>query len=720
MLRRLTLLIAFVAALASVTPGAASVWGPKISPDPWCRAARMTVVEGRHPLTDPSVARAADGRIVMLFTEAAAESDKGGALRVTQSADGGMTWSAPSDVRRHAKGEAPSAMGTLTSRSDGELVAVVRRGEELYSVRSHDGREWLIGKALTVPGLAWAVPHGRIIEHPGNTLVLGVWGPKTKEDVRYVSGLVRSSDGLAWNDFSEIAADCRRPAIAAGREGGLIALVESGAGISICRSGEDGRSWSAPEPALAGTHPHAAKGPDGTFVCVARREQPRPFTFAAFSYDEGRSWRCERIVIERETVSSAPFGPPAALALDDKKILAFYGYGVADSEKPSLGRFALPARHVGAVLLRRNRARKVIGHGIWPTPVSRRHRWRRAGDPVERAFPDAHVRLEPGAFAGLRGAQASKIVSNPPRTVQTAGEGSIRTMARTVDGGVTWQDRPVRLPDRFAGTPHAMMRLSTGRWLCAVVEWLERRNNDESFRIVERRDGLAVWDPNRQAARRSRLFVLRSDDDGRTWSGTDRPLEVTPFEWVMVNHRFVQRTDGSIALSVYGNLNRMQTARRLDSLGLFRSRDDGETWGDFSMIARSDLRALTAYNEADLVALSSDVWVAFISTESRGAGAALPFISRAITTDGGYTWSRPERCVAGGAPRVALLPDRGLVMGHQGAVRITYDVGRTWTITLSAPGRAIPVVVDDRHLLIGDRDRPGHFEAWRREDGAKP
>ena len=88
-------------------------------------------------------------------------------------------------------------------------------------------------------------------------------------------------------------------------------------------------------------------------------------------------------------------------------------------------------------------------------------------------------------------------------------------------------------------------------------------------------------------------------------------------------------------------------------------------------------------------------------------------VSRAISTDEGYTWSQPELCFIGGVA-VGILPDKGIIVGASGGVHFTYDLGRTWTRVAPAEGYAVPILIDDDTLLVVNQRSWGCFDVYQR------
>ena len=187
----------------------------------------------------------------------------------------------------------------------------------------------------------------------------------------------------------------------------------------------------------------------------------------------------------------------------------------------------------------------------------------------------------------------------------------------------------------------------------------------------------------------------------------------------MANEPFIERDDGTIVIPLFGCLNEKDGRERLDAGGVLRSNDGGKTWGDLSLIAHDKEQRWAAYNEAVIVAIHDDLWVTFLRTEYRGVGNESGWTSRTISTDGGYTWSQPELITLGAAFGAEALPDGGIVLGHQGGIRFTYDLGRTWTRLAPAGGYGTPILMNDNTLLVGNAQSWGDFAVWRRIPAAR-
>jgi hypothetical protein len=119
------------------------------------------------------------------------------------------------------------------------------------------------------------------------------------------------------------------------------------------------------------------------------------------------------------------------------------------------------------------------------------------------------------------------------------------------------------------------------------------------------------------------LYTMRSRDRGNTWEG---PIKspIAPEYGESPYGKIAQLADGTALLNVYYGKN-----PHLASL-VYRSRDDGQTWGDPSVIAKN-------YNEASLLVLSENRILAVMRSESGG------HLATAFSTDQGRTWSEPRQ-----------------------------------------------------------------------------
>jgi hypothetical protein len=191
------------------------------------------------------------------------------------------------------------------------------------------------------------------------------------------------------------------------------------------------------------------------------------------------------------------------------------------------------------------------------------------------------------------------------------------------------------------------------------------------------------WDPK---AGGFALFYTVSKDGGETWSAK-RPLTAGPIGRVGSPYgRIVVLRGGTALMSVYGEAQpgyegpgKPPAGSRGDLVGVLRSTDNGESWGDFTLISASD------HNETALLPQAGSRVLAAMRT---GKGQ----VDVCESQDAGRTWSPPAP-VTGGPdrawhehpPDLVQLAGRSVLMltGRRhaplGAMAIVSpDRGRTW------------------------------------------
>jgi hypothetical protein len=129
------------------------------------------------------------------------------------------------------------------------------------------------------------------------------------------------------------------------------------------------------------------------------------------------------------------------------------------------------------------------------------------------------------------------------------------------------------------------------------------------------------------------LFVL-SHDNGATWT-EKRDLYGGAVRGGSPFGRIIVRSDGTALMPLYGGHDPRWRDRptaeevKTTMTAVVRSRDDGRTWEDFSVVSP------TGHNEMSLLALTDDHLLAAVRTD---AGSLDQFDSH----DGGYTWTGPK------------------------------------------------------------------------------
>ncbi|MCC7493760.1 MAG: exo-alpha-sialidase [Fimbriimonadaceae bacterium] len=234
----------------------------------------------------------------------------------------------------------------------------------------------------------------------------------------------------------------------------------------------------------------------------------------------------------------------------------------------------------------------------------------------------------------------------------------------STDGGRTWSPTRVLVDSGWDDRNPALGCLSDGSLVCAYSE-AQSYNAEGKF---DHQAGLYLGK------------VTRSTDGGRTWSAP-QPLATEWFDELSPYGRIIELADGTALLPAYswprgdgqpavGNLSRAPGGR---PAVLLRSRDQGRTWGDPSIVA-------DGFNEFSVAALPDGRVLAALR-DWQGA------VSTMESADGGRTWSQPRLVTQPGvhpADVVALdaqtvLLVCGLRLQPKGVVAwLSTDAGRTF------------------------------------------
>ena len=721
----------------------------------WQRVARVAVYDSPRRARYPSVAKAKDGSILVVFTRQTAEQEKmgRGELVLVRSGDEGQTWSSTRTIYKAQNG-VPRAVGTLTRRRNGNLILPVvtltreqtnARVEILTSTTS--GQRWKsLDTNFDVP-LAWWAPRGKIIDKDG-VLVMPVYGATTHSDLKrtvHHCGILRSRDGgKNWGDFSWIAqgagsvigaaANSRfsfeGPCVSVLPDGRWLALVTArrlnkaangpsrinagpGAPHVVCRvwSRDQGRTWSRPDQLMPGAWPDVTVAGDhalcaNTLWCgwgEIRLEISRNGFQTLFQEVRMMTREWTRGMANRPQETPLPptvpyladawpyehYGYPSMLSLDDRNVLVVFTdeqRGTAQIDGPQSQSIPYDRERIQAVFYRRkpnaSESRQAASR------ATKHHRPKGRWVLAERMMvPDLG-----GAMAQLpRGHLIAKV------------KNSIR---RSGDGGRTWQ--PLQgnpLSEKLGQNISALGILKSGRWLAATVQV----NKPWTSKGGPQKVGMVGGFPTFKLAGESydaSIVVHRSNDEGKTWKAS-QPFK-GPLKWALptVSH-FLESPDGTVALPIFGCVTNEEMSSYSASNGVIRSRDGGQTWGDFSFAFRTgakgpeDHQPEPRYSEMDIVQLPNNHWVACSRHERITMGpAGWGANALAISKNFGRTWTSTGGSLVGVSQQKAIaLPNGGFALTwratswQSSGVAISYDEGRSFDYLLTGPYETVNAFV---------------------------
>ena len=229
------------------------------------------------------------------------------------------------------------------------------------------------------------------------------------------------------------------------------------------------------------------------------------------------------------------------------------------------------------------------------------------------------------------------------------------------DEGATWSD-PI-IVDTLLDRPRsgffmcrAVIRLRDGSLLLAA-DW-----DSTDYVQPPGTPGFWRWDPSNDVF--GEVWLYRSFDDGRTWSGPERT------GCLAVSVTAKQISDGTILLcaSQYNYLGRYW------SQFVHRSNDDGKTWSDPILVAGAPGGW---FAEGDVVEMPGGELVMYM--RSQGVGHRPPIGSKAISRDGGLTWDGPYAAgkwpVTGRVAAGRLSSGEALVMHRVGGFTLQHPFG---------------------------------------------
>ena len=512
-----------------------------------------------------------------------------------------------------------------------------------------DGQTWKLTDPLPLPkDLEFRPLYGRIVELPDGTLLMTGHVFTSTEDQKdwiFSSCILRSRDqGLTWGDMTVIAQGERdlgncynETEVLPLNDGRLLSLFRMnpthyGRAIYGFRSfsSDSGRSWSPPDQCLQGpAEMDTLRLTDGAIMVTGVSLSGVLFTL---SYDGGQSWTYQGHIYDRHPNNPQwDWHHAYAVQLDADTLLSVF---MPQNDSLIFGTYARWIRREETPPIPESVSRYTPADG----PP---HRWViRELRPVYRG-EDRAANPQICRTAGGDLLVSLQVGTPPNRTV----------LVRSTDNGLTWE-KPLPMSDSSSSPlagGYGMIALDSGRIVMASAQ----------------SDSTAI-----------------SDDDGRTWR-LGNPIDSSPFRSAAAAGRLVELPDGDLLMPIYGPLTPEDTAAAMDSCGLLRSEDRGETWTRFALVAPADHAAGRSFRKMSLLPRVDGDIIAAIETfyPTRGPNAER-MISLSASSDGGRTWSAPLETMPGYDPLLARLPD-GTVFFAQSVwtgikFEVSYNDARTW------------------------------------------
>ncbi len=245
--------------------------------------------------------------------------------------------------------------------------------------------------------------------------------------------------------------------------------------------------------------------------------------------------------------------------------------------------------------------------------------------------------------------------------------GDVDTWAST-DGGLTWEKRAPGAPHEPGSQTNRMNVafgvLPNGDALLVASGW-SLKSEEKSVTGLEVDQILRPW-------------VSRSSDGGRTWH-IDRESfpEFSPAGGFQIPFGPIQAgANGEMLVPVYDNIRNQGTGKtKWTSVYVYRSRDNGRTWGE-----PVPLDPTASYNETALLHVRDGRWLAFARSTQ-----LFEYESR----DNGHTWKKlgPVTEKQGYPANAIVLTDGRILLTYSNRTsgdprieaKISADGGRTWS-----------------------------------------
>lgn len=186
-------------------------------------------------------------------------------------------------------------------------------------------------------------------------------------------------------------------------------------------------------------------------------------------------------------------------------------------------------------------------------------------------------------------------------------------LVTSLDGGQSWSAPRTVVSSPFDNRNPAFGQLSDGTLVLAYVTVKEGYD----------KTGLRMKEGARDTT--GGVFVIRSSDAGKTWT-PPYTIDMTGVSGFSPFGKIIQLADGTALMAVYGGFG----ASGASESHLYRSHDQGKTWGDASRIA-------AGYDETALLLLPDGRLLAALRSSGKGEHIAIT-----SSSDQGRTWSEPR------------------------------------------------------------------------------
>lgn len=168
-------------------------------------------------------------------------------------------------------------------------------------------------------------------------------------------------------------------------------------------------------------------------------------------------------------------------------------------------------------------------------------------------------------------------------------------------------------------------------------------------------------------AGKSIVRILFSCDGGESWD-VGASIGIDPLVWAAPYGRVVERGE-ELLMPVFGALSQNDLAATRLCVGILRSKDGGETWGEWTPMAGPDSKGAVSYEFACVLPLSDGTLLSIATERQLKRRPELPIdiplaLVRLYSTDGGRSWSEPEHMCVGSWPSLERMDEETVVCSY--------------------------------------------------------
>ena len=273
-----------------------------------------------------------------------------------------------------------------------------------------------------------------------------------------------------------------------------------------------------------------------------------------------------------------------------------------------------------------------------------------------RARYPALARTPQGMLVGLFTRQS--------REQEAAGVGDM-VAVYSHDDGQSWS-RWVPVYEGITGEPRCMNTLTTlrsGRLVAAMAE-LDNARATSTIRLLTS-DVCKVAAEELSTRTAAIEASIKAED---AWQ-VSPPIDYAPLVWAAPCSRLIEMPDGTLVMPVFGASSQADLEATIHGCGLLRSRDGGQSWGEFSWIAEGNAPIIGAigtsrfsFEGPAVLPLADGRWLATITARRLGEGPGAPHVlCRSYSSDEGRTWSVPNQLRVGAWPCLAPVDEHTTV-----------------------------------------------------------